>query len=62
MEPLDLAAEGDRLLPYSGHGPSALDDAVDEVIENVLADGGEVFFYDSGVLDLHRRIAAVLRY
>lgn len=60
--PADLAPDGDRLLPYGGRGPSALDDAVDEVIEVVLADGGEVFFYDEGVLDLHQRIAAVLRY
>jgi hypothetical protein len=32
------------------------------LIERVIADGGEVFFYDQGVLDLHQRIAAVLRY
>ena len=60
--PADLDPEGDRLLPYSGRGAAALDDAVDEVIENVLAAGGEVFFYEPGVLDLHQRIAAVLRY
>jgi hypothetical protein len=60
--PADLSPEGDRLLPYSGRGAAALDDAVDEVIERVLAEGGEVFFYDPGVLDLHQRIAAVLRY
>ena len=54
--------QGDRLLPYTGRGAAALDDAVDEVIEKVIADGGEVFFYDPGVLDLHQRIAAVLRY
>ena len=48
--PADSSAEGDRLLPYTGKGPQALDDAVDEVIERVLADGGEVFFYDPGVL------------
>ena len=60
--PADLAPQGDRLLPYSGRGAAALDDAVDEVIERVLADGGEVFFYEPGVLDLHQRIAAVLRY
>ncbi len=60
--PADLAPRGDRLLPYSGRGAAALDDAVDEVIERVIADGGEVFFYDPGVLDLHQRIAAVLRY
>ena len=60
--PADLSPEGDRLLSYSGRGPAALDDAVDEVIEQVIADGGEVFFYDPGVLDLHQQIAAVLRY
>ena len=60
--PADVAPDGDRLLPYSGRGAAALDDAVDEVIEKVLADGGEVFFYDPGVLDLHQGIAAVLRY
>ena len=58
----DLAAQGDRLLKYSGRGPAALDDAVDELIERVLADGGEVFFYEPGALDLHQRIASILRY
>ncbi len=60
--PADLAPQGDRLLPYTGAGEAALDDAVDELIEQVLADGGEVFFYQSGALDLHQRIGAVLRY
>jgi hypothetical protein len=60
--PADLAPQGDRLLPYSGVGAAALDDAVDEVIEKVLAKGGEVFFYEPGTLDVHQRIAAVLRY
>ena len=59
--PADLAPDGDRLLPYTGRGAAALDDAVDEVIERVLADGGEVFFYEPGLLDLHQQIAAVLR-
>jgi hypothetical protein len=58
----NLAPQGDHLLPYTGHGAASLDDAVDEVIERVIADGGEVFFYEPGVLDLHQRIAAVLRY
>jgi hypothetical protein len=58
----DVTPDGDRLLPYTGRGPSALDDAVDDVIEKVLADGGQVFFYDPGALDVHQRIAAVLRY
>ncbi len=60
--PANVTPEGDRLLPYGGSGAAALDDAVDEVIEKVLADGGEVFFYEPGVLDLHQQIAAVLRY
>ena len=60
--PADLAPNGDRLLPYSGRGAAALDDAVDEVIEKVLADGGEVFFYEPGELDIHQQIAAILRY
>jgi hypothetical protein len=60
--PADLAPDGDRLVPYTGKGAAALDDAVDEVIEKVVARGGEVFFYDPGVLDLHQQIAAVLRY
>jgi hypothetical protein len=58
----DLSEEGDRLLPYTGKGAASLDDAVDDVIEKVLAEGGEVFFYEPGALDLHQRIAAVLRY
>ena len=45
-------------LQRSGIAP----DAVDEVIEKVLADGGEVFFLESGTLDVHQKIAAVLRY
>jgi hypothetical protein len=60
--PADVSAEGDRLQPYSGRGPAALDDAVDEVIERTLAGGGEVFFYGEGTLGRHQRIAAVLRY
>jgi hypothetical protein len=58
----DVSPEGDRLLAYSGRGAASLDDAVDEVIEKALSDGGEVFFYDPGVLDLHQGIAAILRY
>lgn len=60
--PADLSPEGDRLLPYTGEGAQALDDAVDEAIERVMATGGEVFFYGSGDLDVHQRIAAVLRH
>jgi hypothetical protein len=59
--PADLSPEGDRLLPYTGKGAASLDDSVDEAIERVMETGGEVFFYASGDLDLHQRIAAVLR-
>jgi hypothetical protein len=59
--PADLSPAGDRLLPYTGRGPGALDDAVDEVIERVMSTGGEVFFYPASNLDVHQRIAAVLR-
>jgi hypothetical protein len=59
--PADLAPEGDHLLPYTGKGATALDDAVDEVIEKVIASGGDVRFYDPDLLDVHQKIAAVLR-
>jgi hypothetical protein len=60
--PADLAPDGASLVEYTGQGAGALDDAVDEVIERVIADGGRVYFYDPGVLDLHDQIGAVLRY
>lgn len=59
---VDLSPDGKFLEPYTGKGENALDDVVDEVIEMVLANGGEVFFYDSGALDLHQSIAAILRF
>jgi hypothetical protein len=59
--PADLSPEGDRLLPYTGKGAVALDDAVDEAIERVMDAGGEVFFFGAGDLEVHQKIAAVLR-
>jgi hypothetical protein len=59
--PADLSHQGDQLLPYTGVGSAALDDAVDEVIERVMQIDGEVFFYPAGDLESHQRIAAVLR-
>ena len=49
------------MLPYTGKGASSLDDAVDEVIERVMDSGGDVFFYPPKDLDVHQKIAAVLR-
>ena len=60
--PADVSPDGDRLLPYTGNGPAALDDAVDELIERVIAEGGDVFFYEPGTMDVHQGIAAILRY
>ena len=39
-----------------------LDDAVDEIIETVIAKGGRVRFVEDGVLESHGRIALTLRY
>lgn len=59
--PANLGPDGYRLLRYTGKGPEALDDVVDEAIERVLSTGGEVFFYSPGDLEVHQKIAAVLR-
>jgi hypothetical protein len=59
--PADVSPQGDRLLPYTGQGAAALDDAVDEVIERVVDSGGEVFFYPAGTLEVHQKIAVVVR-
>jgi hypothetical protein len=53
LQPL---AEGDPV------PPEAIGDAVDEVIEAVLAAKGEVVFFDDGILEGHERIALTLRY
>ena len=39
-----------------------LDDAVDELIEIILAKGGQVVFTEDGTLELHQRITLILRY
>jgi hypothetical protein len=41
--------------------PGVIDDVIDELIELVIAKGGEVTFVDGG-LDKHRRVALTLRY
>lgn len=42
--------------------PGVIDDAVDEVIETVISKGGTAAFIDNGKLNIHNRIAAILRY
>ncbi|WP_017300960.1 hypothetical protein [Nodosilinea nodulosa] len=43
-------------------GTDVMDDAVDEIIEAVLAKGGEVVFLEDGALADYQRIALILRY
>lgn len=42
--------------------PDVIDDAADELIEIVLAKGGQVVFVDNGALEAHQRIAMILRF
>ena len=39
-----------------------MDDAVDEIIETVMSMQGKVVFVENGQLDVHQRIALILRY
>ena len=42
--------------------PGVMEDAVDEVIENVIAKGGKVVFVNNSSLEKYNRIAMILRY
>lgn len=42
--------------------PGLIDDAIDELIELVLAKGGRVVFVAPGTLQAHHRVAMILRY
>lgn len=42
--------------------PGVYDDAIDQVIEQVLKTGGSVTFFEPGKLEEHSRLAAILRY
>ncbi len=46
----------------NGSGHETIDDAVDEVIEIVLAKGGRVVFVEDDALKDHKHIALILRY
>ncbi len=61
--PARVNAEGTGLDPIDvPRDPDDLDDAVDEVIETMLAKGGEVVFVDDGSLSQYQRIALITRY
>ena len=57
------ATPEDLLIPADDPtAPDVIDDAVDELIEIVLAKGGRVIFVDNGALAIHQRVALILRY
>ncbi|PSB18589.1 hypothetical protein C7B65_14945 [Phormidesmis priestleyi ULC007] len=60
--PAILTENGDLELVEQAGGTEVMDDAVDEVIEAVLAKGGNVAIVDDGALSNHHRIALTLRY
>jgi hypothetical protein len=63
MYPAELDRERNQLKPVSDSTlPGVIDDAVDELIEAVIAKGGEVFFVDKGSLGVHKSVAAIVRY
>lgn len=59
-----VISEDNRILSPAedSTSPGIVDDAVDEIIEEVISRGGEVHFVDKDDLKLHNRIAMILRY
>lgn len=52
-------------LLYPAEDPTAagvMDDAVDDLVEEVLRKGGQVFFMEPGMLEKYQRAALILRY
>lgn len=61
--PANLDESGLILTPAEdATAPGVIDDAVDELIETVLAKGARVRFTDDGALNHHQRLAAITRY
>lgn len=61
--PARLHADDKTLLPADDpSAPGVIDDAVDEIIEEVLNKQGKVVFVETGKLSEHGRIALILRY
>lgn len=58
-----IDAETGAILSVEGPNTAEeLPDVVDEIIENVLRQGGEVIFVEKGKLDVHRGMVLILRY
>ncbi|MBD6614769.1 hypothetical protein FNW02_02560 [Komarekiella sp. 'clone 1'] len=60
--PAILTEDGRFELVDQPGGTEVMDDAVDEIIEVVLAKGGNIAIVDDEALSIHQRIALVLRY
>lgn len=61
--PATVDATNLRLIPAEdATAPGVMDDAVDELIELVMSQGGEAVFVHNGDLEQHQRIALILRY
>ncbi|QLE55441.1 hypothetical protein [Nostoc sp. TCL26-01] len=60
--PAILTEDGKFVLVDQPGGTEVMDDAVDEIIEVVLARGGNIAIVDDEALSIHQRIALVLRY
>lgn len=61
--PATVDESGRQIQPAEdASAPGVMDDAVDEIIEVVLKQGGKVSFVEDGTLDQHQRISLILRY
>lgn len=61
--PARIDETGRTLIPDDNtDAQDVMEDAVDRIIETVLEKQGQVVFMDDGQLELHRRIALILRY
>ncbi len=60
--PAVLSENGDLILVENVGGTEVIDDAVDEIIEVVLAKGGRVALVDEDSLNDYQKIALILRY
>lgn len=61
--PATVDGTGMGVTPSDSPGsPGVIDDAVDEIIEAVIAGKGEVVFVPDGALDNYQRMALILRY
>jgi len=61
--PAKIDETGRHLMPADDiDGANIIEDAVDEIIETVLNKQGRVVFLENGQLEMHQRIALILRY